>query len=66
MNLSLGFPDFSKELSVPPKESLEAVVSYFRSAHKEPNSAVRDIHRDCAAASSPKCRRRWMQTCAAY
>jgi DEAD/DEAH box helicase domain-containing protein len=49
MNLSLGFPDFSKELAVSPRQSLESVVSYFRSAHKEPDSAVRAIHHQPAA-----------------
>jgi DEAD/DEAH box helicase domain-containing protein len=49
MNLSLGFPDFSKELAVAPRESLDAVVSYFRAAHKEPDSAVRAIHHQPAS-----------------
>src|ERR1035438_10712866 len=44
MNYSLGFPDLSRELSISPKQSLEAVVSYFRSKHLEPDSAVRAIH----------------------
>jgi len=48
-NLSLGFPDFSKELSVSPRQSLEAVVSYFESKHKEPDSAVRAIHHQPAS-----------------
>ena len=39
MNFSLGFPDPSQELSVAPKESLEAVVSHFQSMHREPDSA---------------------------
>jgi DEAD/DEAH box helicase domain-containing protein len=49
MNLSLGFPDFSKELALTPHQSLEAVVSYFRSAHQEPDSAVRAIHHQPAS-----------------
>src|ERR1700710_243236 len=49
MNLSLGFPDFSKELAVSTRESLDAVVSYFQTAHKEPDSAVRAIHHQAAA-----------------
>jgi len=58
MNLQLGFPDLSPEradprhagedayatLAVRKKESLEAVVSHFRAAHREPDSAVRAIH----------------------
>ena len=49
MNYSLGFPDLSRELSISPKQSLEAVVSYFRSKHLEPDSAVRAIHHQPAA-----------------
>src|SRR4051812_7088199 len=53
MNLSLGFqdssPDLSKELAVSAPQSLEAVVSYFRSAHNEPDSAVRAIHHQPAS-----------------
>jgi DEAD/DEAH box helicase domain-containing protein len=63
MNYSLGFPelsnddqskydpskyDLSKELSLSPKQSLEAVVSTFRAAHAEPDSAVRAIHHQVA------------------
>src|SRR5436309_1309209 len=43
MNLSLGFPEFSQELSLAHKPSLEAVVSGFRSIHREPDSPVRAI-----------------------
>jgi DEAD/DEAH box helicase domain-containing protein len=43
-NLSLGFPEFSRELALTPKQSLEAVVSGFRQLHQEPDSAVRAIH----------------------
>ena len=49
MNLSLGFPEFSQELAVPRKPSLEAVVARFQSAHQEPDSAVRAIHHQPAA-----------------
>ena len=53
MNYSLGFPDLSRELSlstsISPKQSLEAVVSYFQSKHLEPDSAVRAIHHQPAA-----------------
>jgi len=49
MNLSLGFPEFSRELAVPRKPSLEAVVARFQSAHQEPDSAVRAIHHQPAA-----------------
>jgi len=44
MNLSLGFPEFTQELAVATKPSLEAVVSRFRSVHQEPDSPVRAIH----------------------
>src|ERR1035438_2822772 len=53
MNYSLGFPDLSRELSlsttISPKQSLEAVVSYFRAKHLEADSAVRAIHHQPAA-----------------
>ncbi|MEO8372879.1 MAG: DEAD/DEAH box helicase [Candidatus Solibacter sp.] len=49
MNYSLGFPDPSRELAVTHKESLEAVVSYFQSKHRDPDSAVRAIHHQPAA-----------------
>jgi DEAD/DEAH box helicase domain-containing protein len=49
MNLSLGFPEFSRELAVPRKPSLEAVVARFQSAHQEPDSPVRAIHHQPAA-----------------
>ena len=49
MDLSLGFPEFSQELAIATKPSLEAVVSRFRSAHKEPDSPVRAIHHQPAA-----------------
>src|SRR6478752_6961185 len=49
MNYSLGCPDPSLELSISPKQSLEAVVSYFRSKHLEADSAVRAIHHQPAA-----------------
>jgi DEAD/DEAH box helicase domain-containing protein len=48
MNLSLGFAEFTQELAVATKPSLEAVVSRFRSAHQEPDSAVRAIHHQAA------------------
>src|SRR5215467_648357 len=44
MNLSLGFPDFSQELSLTPRHSLDAVVSQFRDIQQKPDSAVRAIH----------------------
>jgi DEAD/DEAH box helicase domain-containing protein len=49
MDLSLGFPEFSQELAVPRKPSLEAVVARFQSVHQEPDSAVRAIHHQPAA-----------------
>src|ERR1039458_7937932 len=48
MNLSLGFPEFTQELAVATKPSLEAVVARFRSAHQEPDSPVRAIHHQAA------------------
>ncbi len=52
MNYSLEFPannpDLSKELAISPRQSLEAVVSTFRKAHAEPDSAVRAIHHQLA------------------
>src|SRR5208282_5968282 len=49
MDLSLGFSEFSQELAIATKPSLEAVVSRFRSVHKEPDSPVRAIHHQTAA-----------------
>src|SRR5438309_1367130 len=50
MNLPLGFPDLSQELAISPKRSLEAVVAHFQSVQREPDSAVRAIHHQPAAA----------------
>ena len=52
MDLSLGFPEFSQELALATRPSLEAVVSRFRSVHKEPDSPVRAIHHQPAAEGS--------------
>jgi DEAD/DEAH box helicase domain-containing protein len=52
MDLSLGFPEFSHELAIATKPSLEAVVSRFRSVHKEPDSPVRAIHHQAATEGS--------------
>src|ERR1051326_191966 len=49
MNLSLGFPEFSRELAVTPRQSLEAIVSGFRAAHREADSAVRAVHHQPAS-----------------
>ena len=49
MNLSLGFPEFSQELAVSSKRSLDAVVSRFQQVHQEPDSPVRAIHHQPAA-----------------
>jgi DEAD/DEAH box helicase domain-containing protein len=49
MNLSLGFPDFSQELSLTAPRSLEGVVSHFREIHQKPDSAVRTIHHQPAS-----------------
>src|SRR5579862_4953746 len=52
MDLSLGFPEFSQEIALASKPSLEAVVSRFRAAHQEPDSPVRAIHHQPAAEGS--------------
>jgi DEAD/DEAH box helicase domain-containing protein len=44
MNLSLGFPEFTQELAVSTKSSLEAVLARFLKSHEEPDSPVRAIH----------------------
>jgi DEAD/DEAH box helicase domain-containing protein len=44
MDLSLGFPEFSQEMALASKPSLEAVVSRFRASHQDPDSPVRAIH----------------------
>jgi DEAD/DEAH box helicase domain-containing protein len=49
MNLFLGFPEYSRELSLAPQQSLEAVVSGFRAVHQEPDSPVCAIHHQPAA-----------------
>src|SRR5581483_9755650 len=49
MDLSLGFPEFSQELSLTSKPSLEAVVSRFQSLHQQPDSPVRAIHHQTAS-----------------
>jgi DEAD/DEAH box helicase domain-containing protein len=49
MNLSLGFPEFSKQLALSTNPSLEAVVSRFQAVHREPDSPVRAIHHQLAA-----------------
>ncbi|MDR3698520.1 MAG: DEAD/DEAH box helicase [Candidatus Sulfopaludibacter sp.] len=52
MDLSLGFPEFSQELSVSSNPSLEAVVSRFRSLHQQADSPVRAIHHQAATEGS--------------
>ena len=44
MDLSLGFPEFSRELAVSSKPSLDAVVSRFQALHQKSDSPVRAIH----------------------
>jgi len=44
MNLSLGFPELPRELSLTPRQSLDTVVSHFRDIQQKPDSAVRAIH----------------------
>jgi DEAD/DEAH box helicase domain-containing protein len=48
-NLSLGFPEFTEELSHRSRPSLDAVVAQFRAAHLEPDSPVRAVHHQAAA-----------------
>jgi len=50
MDLSLGFPEFSQELAVSSKPSLELVVSRFRAIHQEPDSPVRAFRHEPATA----------------
>ena len=49
MDLSLGFPEFSQELAVSSKPSLDAVVARFQALHQKPDSPVRAIHHQPAA-----------------
>jgi DEAD/DEAH box helicase domain-containing protein len=49
MDLSLGFPEFSQEIALASKPSLDAVIARFRSAHQDPESPVRAIHHQPAA-----------------
>ena len=49
MNLSLGFPEFTEELSHRFRPSLDAVVARFRAAHLEPDSPVRAVHHQAAS-----------------
>ena len=49
INLSLGFPEFTEELSHRSRPSLDAIVAQFRSAHLEPDSPVRAVHHQQAA-----------------
>jgi DEAD/DEAH box helicase domain-containing protein len=49
MDLSLGFPEFSHELSLAPRQSLESVVSGFSELHQQPDSPVRAIHHQPAS-----------------
>jgi len=48
MNLSLGFSEFSQELAVSSKPSLDLVVSRFQSLHQQPDSPVRAIRHEPA------------------
>ena len=49
MDLSLGFPEFSQELAISAKSSLEAVVTSFRTSVEQPDSPVRAVHHQPAA-----------------
>ena len=50
MDLSLGFPEFSQELSIASQQSLEAVVARFQAVHGDADSPVRAIHHQPASA----------------
>jgi len=52
MDLSLAFPEFSQELAVSSKSSLELVVSRFRAIHQEPDSPVRAFRHEPATAGT--------------
>jgi DEAD/DEAH box helicase domain-containing protein len=52
MNLSLDFPEFSQQLSVSHKPSLEAVVAAFQTLHREADSPVRAVHHQPASAGT--------------
>jgi len=49
VDLSLAFPEFSQQLALASKPSLEAIVSRFRASHQDPESPVRAIHHQPAA-----------------
>src|SRR5215831_1574348 len=49
MNLSLGFPDFSGDLALAPKGTLQTVVHRFEAVHSQPDSPIRAIHHQPAA-----------------
>src|SRR5579872_1517873 len=49
MDLSLGFPEFSQQIAIASKPSLDAVVSRFRLSHQDPESPVRAIHHQPAS-----------------
>src|SRR5689334_13167140 len=49
MSLSLGFPEFSQELALAGKKSLDRVVSDIQSLHRQPESPVRAIHHQAAS-----------------
>src|SRR5438105_1156961 len=49
MSLSLGFPELSHELSLKPRQSLEAVVSGLSELHRQPDSPVRAVHHQPAS-----------------
>ena len=49
MNLTLGFPEFSQELTVSRPAGLDAVVRRFEHIRDEPDSPVRAIHHQAAS-----------------
>jgi DEAD/DEAH box helicase domain-containing protein len=50
MNLELGFPEFSQQLSSRAQQSLEVLVARFQAACREPDSPIRAIHHEPAKA----------------
>ncbi len=52
MDYTLGFPEFSLELELASKPSLEAVVSRYQQVQHDPNSPVRAIHHEPAVGGS--------------
>ena len=52
MDLSLGFPEFTQELSRGVNASLDAVITRFQTLHQQADSPVRAIHHQAATEGS--------------